>query len=201
MGGGQSQAKKKAILRPKTDAWTVQGEVDRSPVNEMTQKVAVLGFEGSGATQLAEVLLGSPLYPGMGRTIPWKRYTCHVSSRQLDVWVASGFAPMREYWDEVCEGAAYVVYTINNSDPLRLPMAWSEMAAHVNSRSIPKVLIIMTRTGPASGLAIPPPTPISAFSAFAPLTNVKWTVRDLDLTVPAEELRESVMGCLSWLVE
>eukprot|EP01059_Diplonema_ambulator_P022521 TRINITY_DN37827_c0_g1_i1.p1 TRINITY_DN37827_c0_g1~~TRINITY_DN37827_c0_g1_i1.p1 ORF type:complete len:200 (+),score=41.69 TRINITY_DN37827_c0_g1_i1:136-735(+) len=199
MGGGQT--KDKQILRPKTDAWTVQGEVDRSPIKETAQKVAVLGFEGSGTTQIAEVLLGEAMYPGMGRTVPWKRYSCSVDARNLDVWVASGFAPMRGYWDEVCQDASYLVYTICNSDPLRLPMAWSEMAALVNSRSIPKVLIIMTKTGPASTLAIPPPTPISAFSSFAPLANIKWTVRDLDLTVPRDELKDAVMSCLSWLVE
>eukprot|EP01063_Lacrimia_lanifica_P035953 TRINITY_DN6992_c0_g1_i2.p1 TRINITY_DN6992_c0_g1~~TRINITY_DN6992_c0_g1_i2.p1 ORF type:complete len:201 (+),score=58.63 TRINITY_DN6992_c0_g1_i2:615-1217(+) len=198
MGGGNT--KEGQIKRALPDAWEVEGAaLDRSPAVSDAPKVVVLGLDGAGKTRLANIVQGQRQWEPSAKGSPWKRYDVDVGGLGVDLCVASGFPEHRKYWNEMCDGAQHYVYVLSLSDPLRLPMAWSEMLADVNTRQPTSLLIFMTTDGSSS---LTSSSVLHSFAAsFAPIApSIRWTHKEVDLSADPQTTAADICSSLSWLV-
>ena len=193
MGGGQT---KEAKLKPKINAWEAVIEADKSPVLQNSIKIAVLGLDGAGKSRIAGLLKEEDkILTTASKRVPWVRVDKELGGSTLDLWIGSGVASLREYWTEVCNNAKGICYVISKNDPLRLPMIWSEMVSRLNSSDHKSpLLILMTSNSPIQSL------PLSAFSSFSPIIERKWSVKDIDFSLPTNDLNWQLEDAMQWLL-
>eukprot|EP01062_Namystynia_karyoxenos_P024765 TRINITY_DN19680_c3_g2_i1.p1 TRINITY_DN19680_c3_g2~~TRINITY_DN19680_c3_g2_i1.p1 ORF type:complete len:264 (+),score=61.42 TRINITY_DN19680_c3_g2_i1:74-793(+) len=217
MGGGASRARPRQGPAPAREAWDVAPGDSGPPQRADAVKVAVLGLDDAGKTAVAELARhGERRYRGPSRAaphVPWARYSgvaVEGCAAPLDLWVASGFAPMRKHWPDVLSGAAGLIFVFDAEDPVRAPLAWSELrsltvdaaAAEPSAANMALLVLVARSSPPQQRSGCPALTAASLRDGTRDLAppavrDTHWAIYDVDLAEP--EGRTGLQPALAWL--
>ena len=187
----------KAASEERTEERT-RNPPDRRPTLPGAKKVGVIGLDGAGKSRLGDAFEKGAgwCFQSLGRA--WERRAVVHEGVQLDLWVASGVSEHRARWREVCAGAEVVVAVLDLSDPLRLPLAWSELLAFVTAATPPRLLILCTTLFPTQGNAATT-LPLLSSSFHSLPSTLKWTAKDINYAGTNEEVSVAVNAAFAWV--
>eukprot|EP00668_Euglena_longa_P045434 GGOE01061094.1.p2 GENE.GGOE01061094.1~~GGOE01061094.1.p2 ORF type:complete len:203 (-),score=36.86 GGOE01061094.1:201-809(-) len=192
MGAGScSCARKPHQVGPSGSAWA-------APETLLTRATAVLlGLQGGGKSTVVEHLYRStfchvlPTLPDGAR-----RTTVACSDRLLELLDVSGTAEARPQWVAHTVHADAIVFVIDASDVLRLPLAWAELTRLVHSveraRQVP-LLVLLNKMDLPNAVTT---TPLrEGMSALRPIAHSDWCIAEVSAATG-----EGLKDAFAWLL-